>query len=170
MPMRNCIRRPSSTSALYAVIAFWNGNGALDRVHDAAEFRQDAITSGVDHATAVARDRGKHDRQVILEVANGAHLVGTPPSARCSRQCRRRESPPSRGKRSDFCSAPTCGVFQAAPTSTQRKVCSLVRHGAARMGKISSDKRMEFGIFNQVAAARPRLHPADRTQPTTLIN
>ena len=45
-----------------------HGHGALNRIHNAAKLRQDAIISGVDHATAMCGEHGKHNREVILQV------------------------------------------------------------------------------------------------------
>src|SRR5262245_35042924 len=81
-----------------------HGDRAFNRIHHAAKFGQHAITSGVDHATAVCGDHGEHDGQVILQVANGASSA---PSARCSQQYRPRELPPTDAGPSDFRWAPT---------------------------------------------------------------
>ena len=74
-PMRKCIWRDGGTVDIALGHRTLDGDGAFDRLHDAPELRENAVTGGVLDAPAVRFDHGQDDGLMSLEGRDGGGLV-----------------------------------------------------------------------------------------------
>ena len=92
MPMRNWIQRAGDTSALRRAIRSWTSTAHDTASVDALELHQHAVAGGLDDAAPVLGDGGSISSSRWVR-AGRACRPRRPPSAGCSRPCRRRGSP-----------------------------------------------------------------------------